>query len=188
MACNGEKKEMENGAIQRKVEIFKDRRDRLKKKESTDPNTSSYLMIYNLAENLQKSRRDKKNDIGFSLILEAELWGILKGQRIAWFLEFERVQCQTDSLEAYDLITSRDASSSPISLVHAIADYSSKSWMLDYVLIKRDANFAAVFFQKFYPALDGSTSIYFVAPAPLVSILVRDLHGPLFFRHCDPMI
>ncbi|KAK8995051.1 hypothetical protein V6N11_069502 [Hibiscus sabdariffa] len=75
--------------------------------------------------------------LGISSTLEAELWGILEGLCLAWLHGFERVQCQTDSSEAYDLITSRDASSSPISLVRAIANYISKSWMLDYVLIKR---------------------------------------------------
>ncbi|KAK8578234.1 hypothetical protein V6N13_047088 [Hibiscus sabdariffa] len=90
------------------------------------------------------------------------------------------------SSEAYDLIASRDASSSSISLVHEIVDYSSKSWMLDYVLIKREANFTTDFLAKFHLVLDGSTSVYSVVPAPLMHILVRDLHGPLFFRHCNP--
>ncbi|KAL4274050.1 hypothetical protein GQ457_13G018960 [Hibiscus cannabinus] len=116
--------------------------------------------------------------LGIFSILEAELWRILEGLRLAWLHRFERVQCQTDSSEAYDLITSLDASSSSIYLVRAIADYSSKSWMLDYVLIKRETNFVADLLAKSYPALDGSTSIYYVAPTPLLPILVKDLHGP----------
>ncbi|KAK8660098.1 hypothetical protein V6N13_051033 [Hibiscus sabdariffa] len=78
------------------------------------------------------------------------------------------------------------ASSSPIFLVRAIVDYTSKSWMLDYVLIKRKANFTADFLAKYHPVSDGSTSVYFVAHAPLMPILVRDLHGPPFLNTVVP--
>ncbi|KAK9028644.1 hypothetical protein V6N11_025796 [Hibiscus sabdariffa] len=120
--------------------------------------------------------------------------GLFRDHEGSWLLGFnkhlgfERVQSQTDSSEAYALITSCDASSSPISLVHAIVDYTSKSWMLDYVLIKWEANFAADFLAKYRPISDGSTFVYYVAPAPLMPILVRDLHGPPFPRHYDPML
>ncbi|KAK8480155.1 hypothetical protein V6N13_121638 [Hibiscus sabdariffa] len=48
-------------------------------------------------------------------------------------------------------LMSRDASSSSISLVRVIVDYTSKSWMFDYILIKHEANFAADFLTKFHP-------------------------------------
>ncbi|GMI94811.1 hypothetical protein like AT5G42905 [Hibiscus trionum] len=68
--------------------------------------------------------------LGISSVLESELRGILEGLRLSWSNGFERVQCQTDSSEVYNMLTSPDASSSTISLVHAIVDFLSKSWML----------------------------------------------------------
>ncbi|KAL4385605.1 hypothetical protein GQ457_15G015690 [Hibiscus cannabinus] len=52
--------------------------------------------------------------------LQAELWGILEGLRIAWNCNFERVCCQIDCTEAHKLVSSKSAHCSPISIVRAI--------------------------------------------------------------------
>ncbi|KAE8655884.1 hypothetical protein F3Y22_tig00117016pilonHSYRG00344 [Hibiscus syriacus] len=73
--------------------------------------------------------------IGRSTILQDELCGIYEGLKLAWNYGYNKVQCQTDSVEAFHLITSSTSPTSPISLIRTINQFTSKNWLLEYKLI-----------------------------------------------------
>ncbi|KAE8661431.1 putative WRKY transcription factor 4 [Hibiscus syriacus] len=58
---------------------------------------------------------------------------------------------------AHNLISSNDAHSSSISMMRTIAGMTSRSWMVDFILIYREANLATDSIAKMVPNPDGST-------------------------------
>ncbi|XP_039011228.1 uncharacterized protein LOC120140302 [Hibiscus syriacus] len=120
--------------------------------------------------------------IGYSSILEIELWRIYDSLTLAWSLGFKKVHFQTNSTKAYNLITSPDALNNPMALVRAIALISSKAWFLDFILIKREANQVADSIAKLQANADGSLTTFNEAPLQLTDILSRDVNGPSHVR------
>ncbi|KAE8680828.1 hypothetical protein F3Y22_tig00111366pilonHSYRG00173 [Hibiscus syriacus] len=62
------------------------------------------------------------------------------GLNLAWTYGIERLQCQTDCAEAFNLISSPLAPSSFIGLARSIARLMTKPWLLNFVLIRHEAN------------------------------------------------
>ncbi|KAK8580708.1 hypothetical protein V6N12_070963 [Hibiscus sabdariffa] len=69
--------------------------------------------------------------IGSSNSLQAELWVIFEGMKLAWEFGFERLLIQNDCRQAADLVNSVSAGSSVLSLVRAINRLRQKCWLTD---------------------------------------------------------
>ncbi|KAE8654582.1 hypothetical protein F3Y22_tig00117048pilonHSYRG00873 [Hibiscus syriacus] len=120
--------------------------------------------------------------IGISTPIQAELWGIFEGLQLALSHNIERLQCQTDTVEALNLVSSPMAKCSPIALVRPIAKLISKQWMIEFILIRREANAAADFLAKSTVISNEQAQTYTEPPHEIKSLLHRDLYGPAFLR------
>ncbi|KAE8705846.1 hypothetical protein F3Y22_tig00110415pilonHSYRG00056 [Hibiscus syriacus] len=120
--------------------------------------------------------------VGISTPLQAELWGILEGLHLALSHNFERLQWQTDSAEALNLVSSPMTNCSPIALVRSIANLISKQWKIEFILIRREANVAADFLAKTTADTNERAQTYIVTPQEIIPLLQRDLYGPAFLR------
>ncbi|KAK8600857.1 hypothetical protein V6N12_050705 [Hibiscus sabdariffa] len=110
------------------------------------------------------------------------LMGILDGLRVAWNYGLEQIQCQIDCVEAFKLISSEDSHNSSIRLVRKITSMTSKAWVVDFIHIRREANYVADSIVKMPPNLDGSTSLLQTAPMHIANLLHCDLYGPPYSR------
>ncbi|KAL4352609.1 hypothetical protein GQ457_06G035460 [Hibiscus cannabinus] len=119
--------------------------------------------------------------IGTTTVLQAELWGILEGLRIARDRGCVRIQVQSDSADAINLL-SPPSMLSPFSLVRSIAIFCAGDCDIVFSTIPREANMVADFMSK----LDSSSSIAIydsVSPTPgLRDLLHRDSFGPPYVR------
>ncbi|KAE8731266.1 hypothetical protein F3Y22_tig00002840pilonHSYRG00881 [Hibiscus syriacus] len=109
--------------------------------------------------------------LGFTSLLHSELWGIFDGLCLAWNLDFKKVH-------TYHLITSAFALSSSIALVRMIAGLLSRPWLLNFNLIKREANSVADHLAKLETDLDDTVNTLHHIPPSAHSFLHRDIHGP----------
>ncbi|KAE8701760.1 hypothetical protein F3Y22_tig00110505pilonHSYRG00083 [Hibiscus syriacus] len=123
-----------------------------------------------------------KKSVGVTASLQAELWGIFEGLNFAWTCGIERLQRQTDCAEAFNLISSPLAPSSSIGLVRSIARLMTKPWLLNFVLVGREANVAADCLAKLPTTIDGLIHIFTNAPQEVTAHTARDLHGTSFIR------
>ncbi|KAK9043563.1 hypothetical protein V6N11_071899 [Hibiscus sabdariffa] len=98
--------------------------------------------------------------LGITTPLQAKLWAIHEGLLLAWSLDFERPQCQTDFAEAFHFITSSNTNSSSLTLFCAISRLASRAWMVEFCLIRRVANEAVDSISKIPITSDGSTFIF----------------------------
>ncbi|KAE8722457.1 hypothetical protein F3Y22_tig00013960pilonHSYRG00088 [Hibiscus syriacus] len=93
-------------------------------------------------------------------VLHSELWDIFYGLVLAWSYGYRRVQCQTDSSEAYSLLTAPNLLSSTLPLVRMICQLLSGAWSLDFKLIKRESNMIADHLAKAARNTDGLTRVF----------------------------
>ncbi|KAK8590126.1 hypothetical protein V6N12_024509 [Hibiscus sabdariffa] len=112
--------------------------------------------------------------LGITTPLQAKLWAIHEGLLLAWSLGLERLQCQMDCAEGFNLITSSNANSISLTLVRVISCIASRAWMVDFCLIRRVANEAADSIPKIPTYFDGSTFIFSDAPPEISLCLLRD--------------
>ncbi|KAL4351251.1 hypothetical protein GQ457_06G013060 [Hibiscus cannabinus] len=119
--------------------------------------------------------------IGTTTVLQAELWGILEGLRIARDRGCVRIQVQSDSADAINLL-SPPSMLCPFSLVRSIAIFCAGDCDIVFSTIPREANMVADFMSK----LDSSSSIAIydsVSPTSgLRDLLHRDSFGPPYVR------
>ncbi|KAE8686417.1 hypothetical protein F3Y22_tig00111064pilonHSYRG00028 [Hibiscus syriacus] len=121
--------------------------------------------------------------IGTSDALQAELWAIYDGPKLAWHQGFEFVQVQSDCLRATSIINAADASDSPMALVRSISALMKRAWVVDLVWIRREANHAADLTAKH--ALLNLQFDLVVHDSPLNSVRVllhRDVEGPPYYK------
>ncbi|KAL4348919.1 hypothetical protein GQ457_17G006350 [Hibiscus cannabinus] len=119
--------------------------------------------------------------IGTTTVLQAELWGILEGLRIARDRGCVRIQVQSDSAAAINLLSPPYMLSS-FSLVRSIAIFCVGVCDIVFSTIPREANMVADFMSK----LDSSSSIAIydsVSPTSgLRDLLYCDSFGPPYVR------
>ncbi|KAK9044065.1 hypothetical protein V6N11_072385 [Hibiscus sabdariffa] len=120
--------------------------------------------------------------VGISSPLQAELWSAYEGLRLAWSYDFERVQLQSDCAEAVALLSSPLLELHDLSLARAIACLLQRSWVVDFVQIRREANFVADSLAKLTTNSDGSMRIFCDPPPLCISALDRDLYDPSYVR------
>ncbi|KAK9012545.1 hypothetical protein V6N11_040590 [Hibiscus sabdariffa] len=83
---------------------------------------------------------------------------------LAWSFGLERLQCQTDCVEAFKLITSSRAHSCNITLVRAIFRLISRAWVVDFCLIRQDVNSVTDSLAKIHSPSNASTSTFANTP------------------------
>ncbi|KAL4303935.1 hypothetical protein GQ457_10G004010 [Hibiscus cannabinus] len=101
--------------------------------------------------------------------------------KLAWSYGFEVLLIQTDCSEVPKLLLSTPTSS-PYSLVRAIARLMSRAWSIDFQVIKREANSAADHLAKLSLGSDNQKLVMDSPPTSLVPLLSRDVHGPPYVR------
>ena len=75
-------------------------------------------------------------------ILQGELFAIWRGYLLAWDVDQRDVICETDCVEAFNLVT-QDGFGFIDPLVLKIRDIMHWNWRVDFRLIMRDANTVA---------------------------------------------
>ncbi|XP_057429870.1 uncharacterized protein LOC130722981 [Lotus japonicus] len=79
--------------------------------------------------------------LGICSITRAELWGVLKGLRLAFSLSPPAISVEMDSKTAFDLITVRCPRGHPCSdLVKDIQYLASQRWAVTFHFIYREGN------------------------------------------------
>ncbi|KAE8661262.1 hypothetical protein F3Y22_tig00116925pilonHSYRG00037 [Hibiscus syriacus] len=106
----------------------------------------------------------------------------LTGLQLALSHNIERLQCQTDNIEALNLVSSLMAKCSPIALVRSIAKLISKQWTIKFILIRCEANAASNFLAKSTVISNEQSQTYTEPPHEIKSLLHRDLYVPAFLR------
>ncbi|KAL4361102.1 hypothetical protein GQ457_04G028240 [Hibiscus cannabinus] len=91
---------------------------------------------------------------------------------------YERLQCQTDCAKALKLITSSSAHTSPLHLVCNISRLATKPWMLEFRLIRREANTPVDAIAKASCDHFGYVRIINDPPTSVLDILYIDLYDP----------
>ncbi|KAL4271268.1 hypothetical protein GQ457_13G008020 [Hibiscus cannabinus] len=106
----------------------------------------------------------------------------MRGLRLAGNLGFERVVLQSDNAGVIQLLQS-PSPSRPYGQVCFIFTLLSKAWVVDFSLIRREANMTVDFMVKFDTPPSGSTSILNVTHRDLLDILQHDIssssNGPI---------
>ncbi|KAH1083388.1 hypothetical protein J1N35_023149 [Gossypium stocksii] len=81
--------------------------------------------------------------IGSSMPLQAELWGIADGMKLAWDLRYRKLVMEIDSSIALDLLGDVNAINSPLSMIRSSNDLRNRPWEVIFCKIYREANRAA---------------------------------------------
>ncbi|GMI99700.1 hypothetical protein HRI_003639300 [Hibiscus trionum] len=111
--------------------------------------------------------------IGYVSPLQAELWGILIGLEVAWSLGIERLQIQTDSKQALNLLMSN--SITPLlPLVRAINSFRRCAWYTELVWIPRSCNVVADAMSKISNSNYYQLQLYATVPREFQPLLQQD--------------
>ncbi|KAE8726411.1 hypothetical protein F3Y22_tig00006992pilonHSYRG00049 [Hibiscus syriacus] len=102
--------------------------------------------------------------LGYVTIIQAVLWGLYDGLKLAWSQGFEKVQCQIDNVEVYNMVSSSSSRSSPLPLVREIVSLHDRAWLVDYKLVHCEANSAAYALAKL--SLDQVDARSILGPPP----------------------
>ncbi|KAE8733020.1 hypothetical protein F3Y22_tig00001644pilonHSYRG00335 [Hibiscus syriacus] len=108
--------------------------------------------------------------------LQAELWGIFAGLKIAWNRNYTRV------IEAIKLIDSSTDDSYTHPLIRMIGLLHQQQWATQVKLISREANSVAHALINADPSATIGTILYADPPSTLMPHLDRSLHGPPHLR------
>ncbi|KAE8670454.1 hypothetical protein F3Y22_tig00112131pilonHSYRG00048 [Hibiscus syriacus] len=120
--------------------------------------------------------------VGISTPFQAELWGFFEVLKLALSHNIEHLQCQTNNVEALNLVSSAMAKCSPISIVRSIAKLILKQWTIEFILIRREVNAASDFLAKSTVISNEQAQTYTEPPHEIKSLLHRDLYGHAFLR------
>ncbi|KAE8698428.1 hypothetical protein F3Y22_tig00110597pilonHSYRG00167 [Hibiscus syriacus] len=100
--------------------------------------------------------------------------GLIRDHHGNWIVGFNKYVGISQSLHV-ELSGILEAHSDPLALVQAI----SKAWIIEFILVRREANSYADFMAKL-SSFDGVSSVFVNPPQGVIKLLNRDLRGPLF--------
>ena len=135
-------------------------------------------------------RDDRMNWIaGFALnrgvgsVLEAEIWGIFEGLKLAWSTGFRKVMVESDSQAAVLLLKSDISHHHPLySIVHACTKIMANDWSCSIHHIYRESNRAADFLANLGHSLILGTTVFEDPPSQMSGILEDDRKGVAITR------
>ncbi|KAK9030203.1 hypothetical protein V6N11_031633 [Hibiscus sabdariffa] len=128
--------------------------------------------------------RGYRQSVGIVSPLNAELWSILVGLKLAFSMGFSRVQVQSDSSVAIRLILDPMAANSFSSLVRRISYLQNLPWSLRFLWVPREMNMVADGLSKIPSLNDFHLQIFDDIPKSIRPLLARDREGPPYRRRC----
>ncbi|KAE8688129.1 hypothetical protein F3Y22_tig00111000pilonHSYRG00174 [Hibiscus syriacus] len=120
--------------------------------------------------------------IGFSTILETELWGIYEVIKLAWSYGFEKVIVQRDSGDALKFL-SPPSPISPFPAVRATARLLDRDWFVHFMKIYREANAVADLLAKLDDHFSDALVVVDLLSIQLRVVLSRDINDPLTYNY-----
>ena len=122
-------------------------------------------------------------NLGSCSIMEAELWGLYQGLKIAWERGFRLLQVEVDNLGVTQLLNSSEANRSGISsLLWGIKDLLNRDRQISVKHVYREANCAAHFLAGMALNLPLGCHIFHSPPMGVHSVLFNDGLGTAFAR------
>ncbi|KAE8716707.1 hypothetical protein F3Y22_tig00110109pilonHSYRG00057 [Hibiscus syriacus] len=110
---------------------------------NTDGAVSNSTSLGSTAGLLRGSLGNWLGGFSKSLGITSPVHAEFEGLKLAWSQGYEKVQCQVDSSDVFNMVSYANARSSPLSLARSIASLRDRGWAIEYKLILRDANVAA---------------------------------------------
>ena len=127
--------------------------------------------------------------VGFALnkgvgsVLEAEIWGILEGLKLAWSTGFRKVVVESDSQAAVTLLTSDISKYHPLyNIVRACKSFMEKDWSCSMHHIYRERNRVADYLANLGHSLMLGISVFEDPPPQVSAILEDDYNGVTISR------
>ncbi|KAE8731150.1 hypothetical protein F3Y22_tig00002840pilonHSYRG00476 [Hibiscus syriacus] len=116
-------------------------------------------------------------NIGNCSALQAELWGIFEGLRLAQNLGMENMIIQTDSVQAIKSLEDPSAANSSLALVRAITKLRNNTRTTKLEWIPRKSNYASDKLAKLAPTGHFQLLVYESPPTDLLQDLLVDEHA-----------
>ncbi|KAL4320177.1 hypothetical protein GQ457_18G016630 [Hibiscus cannabinus] len=125
--------------------------------------------------------------VGICSVLEAELWGVVEGLRLAWDAGYRRSVLEVDSLEVFRLIHGHSSGVRSFNMVHSITDFLHKDWTVQICHIPRSANMVADALAKLsrtnhvspFGMVNYACQVYHVVLDEVLSLFQNDVSHPL---------
>ncbi|KAL5859212.1 hypothetical protein ACOSQ4_000508 [Xanthoceras sorbifolium] len=120
---------------------------------------------------------------GHGNIVEAEIWAVLEGLNMAWIGGHKKVQINSDSKDAVDMIMGDCNANNPLLyVIQRCKELLSRDWNCMVINVYRESNYVADSLAKEGHCL-GSDIVYFASPPPFVQQLyMRDVEGATTIR------
>ncbi|KAF7839972.1 RNA-directed DNA polymerase [Senna tora] len=110
--------------------------------------------------------------------LQAELWGVLKGLEVAWKIGMRKVQLESDSLGAVNLIKDPPGNAhTSFSLASKIIGLLNRDWEVRVRHVYRDANLAADLMARNCSSTSREIVVVETSPPFIAQALERDRAG-----------
>lgn len=117
--------------------------------------------------------------VGSCLILEAELWGLVEGLKLAWSLGFRCVEVEMDSLVAVNLVKDADSNVDVGGgLIQIILGLLRRRWEIMVLHIFREGNRAADCLASFAMRMVENRIVWREQPDCVNLVLFEDYFGP----------
>ncbi|KAK0586448.1 hypothetical protein LWI29_007016 [Acer saccharum] len=127
--------------------------------------------------------------VGFALnkgmgnVLEAELWGIFEGLKLAWRAGFRKVLVESDSQSAVLLLTNPTPTHHPLfNIVEDCKMLVEKNWSCSIQHVFRESNRVADALANLGHSLNLGTTFFDVPPAQISACVNEDLSGSALAR------
>ncbi|KAL5810932.1 hypothetical protein ACOSQ4_027500 [Xanthoceras sorbifolium] len=129
------------------------------------------VVIIDSSKNWLKGFTVKK---GYGSVLEAEMWGIFEGLKLAWDTGFRRINFEYDSKSAIDLLSREVTLNHPLfSIINCCKLYLRKDWTCTVGHVFREGNNVADGLANFGQMLDVNI-LYFEEPPSCVVYFILD--------------
>ncbi|PRQ16167.1 putative ribonuclease H-like domain-containing protein [Rosa chinensis] len=116
--------------------------------------------------------------LGIGQVVEAELWGLLKGMEMAWQNECRQLKIEMDSLVAVKLVLSPIAHLHPLySIVASCQELLSRDWNVSLIHVYRECNSVADLLANIGHGFEPGCRFFSSPPTDVVPLLEADLLG-----------
>ncbi|KAK8548099.1 hypothetical protein V6N12_061021 [Hibiscus sabdariffa] len=115
--------------------------------------------------------------LGVCSVLDSELWGLFEGLLSAWSLHIRYLLVETNSLEAYRIITEPSAACGGSTLVPYILELISRPWEVRLSHVRRNENALADHMAKMALASDFIVHKYLDLPLDCLGLIEEEATG-----------
>ncbi|KAK0605740.1 hypothetical protein LWI29_030217 [Acer saccharum] len=115
---------------------------------------------------------------GLGSVLEAELWGIFEGLKLAWYAGFRKVLVESDSQSAVSILTNAIPFHHPLfHIVRACKSLLDSDWSCSIHHIYRESNFVADSLARLGHSLGLGVTVFDEPPLQTYGVLEDDYKG-----------